>query len=538
DTIGHLRGPQIMQWLEKNRDLLEDAEILARIHDLHERTLAAAENGESYRAIELAKQRDRVLIDAYTQAHHSREGEFRAVWEHSGTGAYAEGWDKTMRVLSESGFNAIMPNTFWGGVAYHRSEILPVADIVEEKGDQVAQAVEAGKRWGIQVHPWKVNFRLARGTPEAFIERMRSEGRLQKTFGGEEQPWLCPSDPRNQELEIASMVEVATNYDVAGVHFDYIRYPGGNNCYCEGCRERFEADTGVEIENWPEDTRKEGIQEKWLQWRAAQITHIVAETGRRVHAARPECKVSAAVFRNYPNCLTGVGQDWVTWAKEGYVDFLCPMDYTNSDVAFGGQVITQLGQVDGAVPVYPGIGASSSSSTLSPDRVAGQIEIARHAGTDGFIIFNYTATLGDTVLPALGGGVTSEAAAVPHDGPEFDFDLTQTPDLLMRAVALDPGQTVAGTITRLRDEMLAFGDFNAEVLLETADGRMLQELGRISDEEPELDYDIALQESGIYRIAVRGTATSEALGTRPFTRRSMPVVVGSPPEDFGRFIPL
>ncbi|MFO7946255.1 MAG: family 10 glycosylhydrolase, partial [Armatimonadota bacterium] len=467
ETVGHLQGLRIVQWLEANRSLLEDSEILATINELHEGALAAAENDESYRAIELAQQRDRTLIDAYVQAHRSREGEFRAVWEHSGTGAYAEGWDKSIRVLAENGFNAIMPNTFWGGVAYHESEVLPVAGIVEEKGDQVAQAVEAGKKYDVQVHPWKVNFRLGSRAPEAFIERMRSEGRLQRTFGGEEQPWLCPSDPRNQELEVASMVEVATNYDVAGVHFDYIRYPGGQNCYCDGCRQRFEADTGVEIENWPQDTQKEGIREKWLEWRAAQITHVVAETSRRVHAARPECKVSAAVFRNYPNCLRGVGQDWVTWAKEGYVDFLCPMDYTNSDVAFGGQVTTQLAQVDGAVPVYPGIGASSSSSTLSPDRVAGQIEIARHAGTDGFIIFNYTVTLGDTVLPSLGRGVTAESTFVPHDGPQFDFGLTQTPDLLMRAVAVDPGQMMTGTVTRLPDELLTFSGFTAEVIVET-----------------------------------------------------------------------
>ncbi|MFO7948420.1 MAG: hypothetical protein R6V19_16580, partial [Armatimonadota bacterium] len=263
-----------------------------------------------------------------------------------------------------------------------------------------------------------------------------------------------------------------------------------------------------------------------------------AETSRRVHAARPECKVSAAVFRNYPNCLRGVGQDWVTWAKEGYVDFLCPMDYTNSDVAFGGYVTTQLVQVDGAVPVYPGIGASSSSSTLSPDRVAGQIEIARHAGTDGFIIFNYTPTLGDTVLPSLGRGVIAESTFVPHDGPRFDFGLTQTPDLLMRAVAVDPGQRLAGTVTRLPDELLTFSGFTAEVIVETASGRIVRELGRISDEEPELDYDIALQESGIYRIGVSGDATSDTLGTKAFTRRSIPVVVGSPPEDFVRFIPL
>ena len=38
------------------------------------------------------------------------------------------------------------------------------------------------------------------------------------------------------------MLEVARKYPVDGLHFDYIRYPGRDKCYCDGCRERFEAE--------------------------------------------------------------------------------------------------------------------------------------------------------------------------------------------------------------------------------------------------------------------------------------------------------
>ena len=41
-------------------------------------------------------------------------------------------------------------------------------------------------------------------------------------------------------LERDAMLEVATNYDVDGIHFDYIRYPASDHCYCDGCRTRFE----------------------------------------------------------------------------------------------------------------------------------------------------------------------------------------------------------------------------------------------------------------------------------------------------------
>jgi len=508
----------------------------------------AVERGDYVKAMELATNRDHKLQQAYMLTHTPRPGEFRACWEHSGTGAYAEGWDKSMQVLAECGFNAVVPNSFWGGSALYESDLLPVSPVVAEKGDQIQAAVDAGKKYGIEVHPWKVNFNTGRGTPQSFIDKLRAEGRLQVSLTGEEGDWLCPSHPDNQELEIGSMVEVATKYEVDGVHFDYIRYPNSAYCYCDGCRKRFEKATGINIENWPQDLRTPEIEERWLAWRAEQITHIVRETSRRIHAVRPECKVSAAVFSSYPGCYRSVGQDWVRWAKEGYVDFLCPMDYTNSDYSFAGKVVRQLGQVDGAVPVYPGIGASSSSSTLTPDRVAGQIAITRNLGTGGFIIFNYTTGLGNDILPQLAKGITGERTYVPHHGPRFDFEMSGwKPDLRedvggekheqLHAVKTEPGLDVTCTIG-LADrqpgpEVMGFA---GKVVLETPDGEVVQELGRISSAEPQLRVRVTISEPGMYMVAIRGEADVEGLGTIKFAARSMPVICGRMDPNFGMLI--
>ena len=49
------------------------------------------------------------------------------------------------------------------------------------------------------------------------------------------------------------MLEVARRYPVDGLHMDYIRYPDGQCCYCDGCRKRFEADSGRRVSDWPAD---------------------------------------------------------------------------------------------------------------------------------------------------------------------------------------------------------------------------------------------------------------------------------------------
>jgi uncharacterized lipoprotein YddW (UPF0748 family) len=116
-------------------------------------------------------------------------------------------------------------------------------------------------------------------------------------------------------------------------------------------------------------------------------------------------KISAAVFRNWTSDRDGVAQDWKLWCDRGWLDFVCPMDYTNSDRQFENWVEQQRGWA-GKVPVYPGIGVSSSTSRLPADRVIRKIEITRRHDTGGFVLFNYGQNESRELLPLLGAGVT------------------------------------------------------------------------------------------------------------------------------------
>ena len=317
-----------------------------------------------------------------------------------------------MRELADGGFNMIYPNMCWGGCAHYASDVLPRSRTFEEWGDQIEQCVAAGKKYGVEVHVWKVNFYLSHRTPKEFIEKLRKEGRLQKTVDGEELLWLCPSHPENFKLERDAMVEVATKYDVDGVHFDYIRYKGPQYCYCDGCRERFEAERGKKVENWPQDCYSGELKDEYNQWKCDRITRIVKAVHEEIKRVKPSVRVSAAVFSNYPSCMKSVSQDWLLWAKSGYVDFLCPMDYTDSERSFRNKVARQLELVDGAVPLYPGIGVTTSHPILPPDETAAQVYRARELGAGGFTIFNLSAREAATLLPGLRLGV-GKSRAVP-----------------------------------------------------------------------------------------------------------------------------
>ncbi len=389
-AVSETQRAEALEHLAESKKLLIHAEQMS-------------EDNQYGEALKTMRKATEEFQEAFFRSFPSRKGEFRALWCHSAFGIPGWDWDKAIEQIKTNGFNAIVPNMLWGGLAYYPSEVLPVAEEVKEKGDQIDQCLKACRKYGVQIHVWKVNWNLSRA-PEEFVKRLRREGRLQRDREGNELRWLCPSDPKNYKLELDSMLEVVRKYDVDGVHFDYIRYPNINSCYCSDCRERFEKSSGVKVKNWPEDVINGAHAEEFVNWKCGNITKLVKAVSEQARKINPKIKISAAVFRDYPRCRQNVGQDWKVWIESGYLDFVCPMDYTADNDQFGNWVDNQIAVVNKKVPLYPGIGASAPG--LPPEQVAMQIHQARKLGVDGFIIFNYGLSVARDVLPALSKGLT------------------------------------------------------------------------------------------------------------------------------------
>jgi uncharacterized lipoprotein YddW (UPF0748 family) len=179
------------------------------------------------------------------------------------------------------------------------------------------------------------------------------------------------------------------------------------HCFCDGCRQRFTKATGTRIAQWPRDVLVGGpAHELWLEWRRSNITAVVKGVSEQARAVRPGIKLSAAVFPNWTTDRDGVGQDWKLWCERGYMDFVCPMDYTTSNRRFRNLVEQQV-QWAGKVRCYPGIGLSAATSDFGVDRVIDQIKISRQYRTGGFTIFNYSVPESAEILPMLGQGISA-----------------------------------------------------------------------------------------------------------------------------------
>ena len=423
-TVGHTKNFTALERFVQRSDVPEANQVLNAGADLMKRAHTEYDIGDYTAAITTARASRAEFSKAYFLSHTSVETEGRAVWNHSGLGAYPGDWNRAAKELAAAGVNMILPNVAWAGVAHYPSEILPQSKIFTQYGDQIAQCVQAAQAHGLEVHVWKITWNLE-GAPKAFVEKGRAEGRTQVSATGEALNWLCPSHPKNVLLELDSILEIVTNYDVDGIHLDYIRYPGSHACYCEGCRERFVRTVRKPIHAWPAEVLpKTGIYgEQYAEWRVQQITRLVRLIHKRAREVDSDIKISAAVFGWYPGCITTIGQDWVAWAKSGYLDFVCPMNYTEDADYFTELLTNQIALMPKNVPIYPGIGATASNSLLTPDAVVEQIYLSRSLGASGWTIFDYAVDISETVLPALTLGVAKSKAKPAHISSHQNQDL-------------------------------------------------------------------------------------------------------------------
>lgn len=322
-------------------------------------------------------------------------GEFRAFWCHSPNGMPGMTWDEAVKYLKDCGFNALLVNLAWGGWARF------------DKFDEVKAAC---RRHGVKMHVWKVCWHMWWGGPEDALGKIERDGRCALGANGSRERWMCPNDPENRKSEADLFVELAKR-GPDGVHFDYIRYPDANRCFCDRCRKLFEARISRTVDGWPGAVRTDAtLSKQWNEFRRETITSFVRDVSRRVRTEAPGVELSAAVVNNPVLSRDGVAQDWPVWCAEGLLDFVCPMDYVDSPKTFESLVDRQKSMV-GNVRLYPGIGLSSDGAKLDTRtlRTAEQIVALRRQGVGGFVIFNFDRHAKET-LDCLARGLTRPEA--------------------------------------------------------------------------------------------------------------------------------
>jgi uncharacterized lipoprotein YddW (UPF0748 family) len=375
-----------------------------------------------------------LLPAGHAEAQHARR-EVRAVWLttllgldwpasslRGNIGAQKQALRDILDDLRRKNYNTVFFQVRSRGNAMYRSSFEPWASelsgtLGRDPGwDPLAFAIEECHARGMQLHAWFNVCRVwSRGEPPASdpVHVVRAHPEWVQRFGDD--LWIDPGIPEAREFTVRVAEELAANYAIDGLHFDYVRYP----------------DRGFK----DDDTyRRHGRGKSIDDWRRDNISALVREAYQRCTAVRPSLQVGSAPIGIYQNLPTAKGwegrnaifQDSRRWLREGYHDYVAPQIYwglvrKGSRIDFEA-LVEDWKRGTSARQVIAGVAAYKDN--VQP-WLADHIDAARDRGADGVVFFRYEHVKGD----ALGGRF--DRRAIPPAMPWRD-PLRPNPPMRLR----------------------------------------------------------------------------------------------------------
>jgi uncharacterized lipoprotein YddW (UPF0748 family) len=333
-------------------------------------------------------------------------------------------------MAKEANLNALFIQVRKVGDAYYKSNYEPRASNIKGPADYdpLAYIIERAHASGIEVHAWVNTFRVwsRSGLPtDPDHIAVRHPGWVTRTASGDkfagEGLFLDPGVPEVRDYTLNIFSDIVKNYDVDGIHMDYVRYPGAAFGYASAAVEEFNIETGrvgVPANNDPQ----------WQQWRRDQVTSLVRRIYKSATAMKPGIKVTAATI-SWGDCkgnfcdatpFLQVYQDWRTWMEEGIIDANIPMNYKDERSGRSAQMYRNW--LDGFKRwqydrhVYGGLDFNTQ-----PALAVQQLTASRKRGLQGMVGFGFNQSdQRGKLVAALKRTVFSE----PADVPSMDWKTT------------------------------------------------------------------------------------------------------------------
>lgn len=190
--------------------------------------------------------------------------------------------------------------------------------------------------------------------------------------------YLDPGHPdANQWLRDVAL-DIVSRYDVDGLHWDYLRYPGPDSGYNPTALRRYNEEFGAKEKPAVGDSR-------FNAWRRRQVTDFLRWTTADLLQIKPQLIVSVSVFANYSDSFGYRFAEWANWCQEGILDIAIPMNFTADNGNVFVPRATRAVANKGTRAVYLGQGAylNTTENTLR------QLGLCREMGFGGTVLYSY-----------------------------------------------------------------------------------------------------------------------------------------------------
>lgn len=289
--------------------------------------------------------------------------EFRATWvitwehidQNKNPGQNMEKIRKIMEDHKAANMNAVIFQVRQSGTAYYQSSYEPwgyYAGYQYPGYDPLEYAIEEAHKRGLELHAWFNVFQTSStypGTPASEHPEWicRDQNGITMTSYRSVSPGL--EEVRNYTINVA--MEIVRNYDIDGLHLDYIRWNEHTNTarqIVEPIMELQRKDgmiSNQDLQNLNNNPSgrylydyshpfSSGIPDNfdsWESWWRWSVTTFVETLHDSIQSVKPHVRLSAAVLGKYNwSGWQGYGtvyQDGAKWYNEGSIDHIMPMSY-------------------------------------------------------------------------------------------------------------------------------------------------------------------------------------------------------------------
>ncbi len=290
---------------------------------------------------------------------------------------------------------------------------------------------------GIRVHAWLPVFR------NSVLAQLHPEWAMVGDNGAVSLDWLSPSNPEVKDSITKTVKQLVSNYELDGIHLDYVRYPGLSHDYSPTALQTFATARALNSVT-PAQLLSENYT-AWTDWRAEQISQFVHDikTALDSHAG---IELSAALIADAGvthQSREKFGQEYSQLAEN--LDVVMPMAYFKTErrpVEWIRQVTMAARYRVGDKQVFTGLASYQEPGkwTLSPKQFEKSIAQAQ-PGSDGLVFYPYlylfsrgkdegynlaqgSAALLDGILPSTEVSLSTDD--VDRTSVTFDAETTST----------------------------------------------------------------------------------------------------------------
>lgn len=359
-----------------------------------------------------------LLTSVFTFAQPSEKAdEMRGVWIVRHNMASEQSIDKLIKVAEEMQFTDLFVQVRGRGDAYYNSKIEPKAEGLAPNFDPLAYLLEKVADKPFRIHVWlnALYFWSAEKQPDSpdhlfhtkpdwIVQPYHFDSTatdpLKKNLRNPEGLYHSPVNDEVKTYLLTVIKDVLTNYDVDGLHLDYIRYPGREYGFNEDARERFKNRHFIDpltLKKNPEvfidnhgQTGYELHYSRWATFLRDELSLIVKDIAHYMRKSHPGVKLSAAVKPELKKAHWEFFQDWDRWVNAGWLDFAVAMNYTPHNTTFLRRSREMLAAVNKSRLIM-GVSLYNQSTEAAMQKV----RQFRELSTTGFTLFSYDSILED-----------------------------------------------------------------------------------------------------------------------------------------------